>query len=335
MDVDGAARRLGFAAGDRAWLCGLPVAADVRLPDEAEALMEYCGVSEADRREMLAARPDSEQDPDWWAVMAALAGRLEQEMGQAVPSTGFTAWPVVPASASPVGLFAGAWALLAHLPRLLELHAQRGVPESVSVASASALGGVMSTHRQVTGRAGVGLFPLWGPPLRFRGADYEIGRHSFTRTQLGLGDGVAGHVLMMHIPPTGRLDAQASVESVSAAAESFRQWYPEEPVTAFVCTSWLLDPQLSEYLRAESNIMRFQRRFNLLPLVPPDDPNEGDQMFMRLGLQLPTPDGSIGAEDLARVPQETTLQRAYVAHLRSGRHWHKRTGLLRSELAWT
>jgi hypothetical protein len=334
VDVDGAAERLGFTGTAREWLRGLPDGDDVRLPDDAEALLEFCGVAAENRQDMLAARPDPERQPDWWTIMTAMACGLGRELGQAVPSAGFEAWPAVPASASPVGLFAGAWALLANLPQLIELHAQRGVPEAVTVATASSLGGVLATHRQVTGRAGVGLFSLWGPPLRFRGADYEIGRHSFTRTHLGLGDGVAGHVLMMHIPPIGPLDTETSEQSVNVAVESFRKWYPEEPLTGIVCTSWLLDPQLGEYLRPDSNILRFQRRFDVLPLVPPDDVSEGDRMFLGFGLGLPMPDGSVGEEDLARVPQETTLQRAFVAHLRSGRHWYKRTGILRSGLVW-
>jgi hypothetical protein len=176
----------------------------------------------------------------------------------------------------------------------------------------------------------VGLIPLWSPPLRFRGTDFEIGRHAFTRAHLGIGDGVSGHVLMMHIPPIGRLDAQASEESVAEATRLFETWYPEEPVAAFVCHSWLLDPKLAEYLSADSNIMRFQRRFDLLPLLPMKDPSEGDREMMRLGLHLSVPeDGSLTADDLARVPQETSLQRAFVAHLRSGEHWQLRTGILR------
>ena len=50
-------------------------------------------------------------------------------------------------------LFAAAWALLANLSRLRELHAQHGVPESVTVATVSALGGVMGTRRHVFGRS--------------------------------------------------------------------------------------------------------------------------------------------------------------------------------------
>lgn len=323
MDLTSATERVGFT---RRWTGEAP---RLQLPDNAEELMEYCGVAPADRGEMLAARPDPNREPEWWAITSALAAEVRRDLGRAVPSTGFTGWPAVPADASAVGLFAPAWALLASLDAVRELHAQRGVPEAVTVATVSALGGVMHTHRQMFGRAGVGLMPLWSPPLRFRGADYEIGRHAFTRTELGLGDGVSGHVLMMHIPPIGPLGPQESEESVAAAVEYFARWYPEEPIAALACHSWLLDPQLAEYLSPDSNIMRFQRRFDLLPYLPPEDPSEGDHEVMRLGLHLPAPSRPLTEEDLAQVPQETSLQRGLVKHLRAGRHWHLRTGFLK------
>jgi ADP-ribose pyrophosphatase YjhB (NUDIX family) len=328
MDAMSAAKQVGFSERDQLRFRGL--GAEPALPENAEELLEYCGVEPADRREMLAARPDPERDPEWWAITSALAAEVERDLGLPVPSTGFNSWPAVPEDASPVGLFAGAWALLANLMRVRELHAERGVPEEVTVATVAALGGVMGTHRHVFGRGGVGLIPLWSPPLRFRGADYEIGRHAFTRTELGLGDGVSGHVLSVHIPPTGRLDAQESEESVAAAVQYFARWYPEEPLAGLVCHSWLLDPQLNEYLRPESNIIRFQKRFDLLPYLPSEDPTEGDRELMRLGLHLAVPPIPFTEEDLAAVPQETTLQRAFVAHLRAGRHWQLRTGMLKT-----
>lgn len=330
MDVLSAAERVGFSERDRERFQGLEVADGLQVPEDAEALMAYCGVDAADRQEMLATRPDPDRDPEWWAIASALAGEVERDLGLAVPSTGFRGWPAVPPEASAVGLFANAWALLANVPRLLKLHAERGVPESVTVATVAALGGVMGTHRQVFGRAGVGLMPLWGPPLRFRGADFEIGRHDYTRTQLGLGDGVSGHLLLIHIPPIGPLDVQESEESVATAIESFKRWYPEEPVSGLACHSWLLDPQLAEYLRPDSNIIRFQQRFDLLPPLPPEDPSEGDRELMRLGLHLSVPDDALTDEDLASVPQDTTLQRAFVTHLRGGRHWYGRTGMLKA-----
>ncbi|MFT4164335.1 MAG: hypothetical protein QM650_03755, partial [Microlunatus sp.] len=104
---------------------------------------------------------------------------------------------------------------------------------------------------------------------------------------------------------------------------------PDQPASALVCKSWLLDPQLGDYLPPDSNLIRFQHRFRLLPHVPLDDVSEGDREMMRLGLQLRVPaDGPLTDDDLCRVPTETTLQRAFVSHLRSGGHWHKRTGVV-------
>ena len=39
-------------------------------------------------------------------------------------------------------------------------------------------------------------------------------------------------------------------------------------------------------------------------------------------------EGPLTEDHLGRVPQETTLQRAFVAHLRAGCHWRKPTGVL-------
>ncbi len=50
--------------------------------------------------------------------------------------------------------------------------------------------------------------------------------------------------------------------------------------------------------------------------------------MMRLGLQLMVPaDGALTNDDLDRIPGTTTLHRAFVTHLRAGKHWHKRTGI--------
>ena len=131
----------------------------------------------------------------------------------------------------------------------------------------------------------------------------------------------------MHVPAGGPLDPERSDRSFAAAAEFFPRHYPEEPLAGYVCVSWLLDPQLSEYLPASANIIRFQQKFDVLPRVPTADPYDGDREMMTLGLQLVAPPGPITPADLDRIPQDTSLQRAFVSHLRAGRHWHQRTGL--------
>ena len=69
-------------------------------------------------------------------------------------------------------------------------------------------------------------------------------------------------------------------------------------MSGFVCHSWLLDPQLGEYLRPDSNIMRFQQRFDVLPWLPTEDITEGDRELMRIGLHLAVPaSGTVGRVD--------------------------------------
>src|SRR5262249_22677272 len=98
-----------------------------------------------------------------------------------------------------------------------------------------------------------------------------------------------------------------------AALARLRNGFPGRRVAT--CTSWLLDDQLAEYLPADSNILAFQRRFEPVPGAQDDDASMLRAVF-----------GADHAQALDALPQETTLQRAVVRHLRSGRHWRMRTG---------
>jgi hypothetical protein len=103
---------------------------------------------------------------------------------------------------------------------------------------------------------------------------------------------------------------EESVDSINRALAFFAEHYPDEPVSALVCKSWMLDPQLRDYLKPGSNLLRFQERWQLVPHVPLGDRSEGDREMMRLGLQIRTPEtGDLSEEHLARIPQDTTCQR--------------------------
>jgi hypothetical protein len=81
-----------------------------------------------------------------------------------------------------------------------------------------------------------------------------------------------------------------------------------------VCTSWLLDEQLAAYLPAETNIVRFQRRFHVLPGSTPG--NEDVRRFV-FDERDPLQEGVFAG---------TSLQQAIVRHLRAGGEWRVRTG---------
>ena len=74
---------------------------------------------------------------------------------------------------------------------------------------------------------------------------------------------------------------------------------------------FLLDPQLRTYLPPDSNIVRFQDRFTLA-YVSTEKADQDVLSFVFGNDQLP----------LDQLPQRSTLERAVVAHLRSGGHWH-------------
>jgi hypothetical protein len=229
------------------------------------------------------------------------------------------------ADAGPVALHLYVWLYLAVLPETLRYHAERGVDHRRSWDTLSSLGPMMAEHRSVHGLGGIGRFEQWCPPLKFRGAAYRLGRLDYDRAHGECPDGTTGILLNVHIPSGGPLSPDACDESLDLARKFFMRHFPDEPVSHFTCHSWLLDPQLNEYLPERSNVVRFLRRFDLKPLTSRDrDRADGDMLEYVFG--RPSQNVLVAASLLADLPQDTSLQRAYVAQLQSGRNWHARTG---------
>jgi hypothetical protein len=123
-------------------------------------------------------------------------------------------------------------------------------------------------------------------------------------------------VLELHIPEQGPLTPAACDRSLQWAHEFFPVHFSAERYQVATCTSWLLDDQLTSYLAADSNIIRFQRRFSLLP-----GGGNGDKDMLMFVFRRP-------AASLNELPQRTSLERAVVGHLEDGHHWKVRTGWL-------
>lgn len=111
------------------------------------------------------------------------------------------------------------------------------------------------------------------------------------------------------VPATSR-------ESFRRAREFFPRHFPHEPYRVITCGSWLLDPTLTDYLPEDSNIVRFQRRFTLLPGAY--DADEDIRRFVF---------GTV-ATPLERLTARTSLQQAVLEHVRAGGRWHYRAGRL-------
>ena len=109
-------------------------------------------------------------------------------------------------------------------------------------------------------------------------------------------------VVALHIPAAGAFTADAVDGTVAEAREFLAKYFPDLEYKAFVCSSWLLSPQLWDILGDNSNVVKFGRRFRLNPAQ-----NGGTAVFYfvfnRPFTSDPTP------EFLETLPENTSLQR--------------------------
>ncbi len=104
-------------------------------------------------------------------------------------------------------------------------------------------------------------------------------------------------VISVHIPKETNLDASLCKESYKRAQQFFQTCYPERPVKATVCRSWLMDPALADCLNSGSKILGFQNMYQLFPAQ-----SGGKEVFTFVFNGYP--------EDLNTLPENTSLFRA-------------------------
>lgn len=104
-------------------------------------------------------------------------------------------------------------------------------------------------------------------------------------------------VISVHIPRGTRLDAPTCAASYKRAQQFFKTYYPERPVKATVCRSWLMDPALAECLDSGAKILGFQNMYQRFPAE-----SAGREVFTFVFNGYP--------EDLNTLPEDTSLFRA-------------------------
>ncbi|HEY8457335.1 MAG TPA: acyltransferase domain-containing protein [Actinopolymorphaceae bacterium] len=299
-------------------------AKEVALPDPAELgpLLDRLGVHADDAADILATRFSADSDPELWWLLQRCHHTLEASMGDL--HWEWLRWPHLPARLGAKGRFFYVHVFLAAIPTVLRYHEERHIPSDISWATLADLGRQIAIYRRIHAVGGLDV-QFWFS-LHFRGLIYDLGRLQFNRGTISFTDEEIAATnapfrpgdtaLGVHIPESGPMTPQACDESFRRAREFYDRYFPEERYRYAVCSSWLLDPQLAEYLPADSNIVRFQRRFTLVPGGRDGDSDVFQFVFRKINPRI---------EDL---PQRTTLERAIVDHLRSGRHWQVRSGWL-------
>lgn len=335
--TDRIAAALGLGPEFQSWLCQLDGAGDPERPlpataaGEAAELLSRLGCSDQTVTDTVATWPDPERDPERWWLLERGRTYLAARVGDFDAAGG--TWPQLPAA---LGLPGSCYYLQLYAsaaPAALAWYRQRGVPDDVAWATLADVARHEAIHRRIHGRSGIDA-PGW-MTLHARAVIYELGRLQFAPMHLGagiepaswpdaeavaaLGEGFRPGDLIfgVHIPAGGSLDPEACEASYRQAKEFVDRFFP--PTTGqtrrlATCSSWLLDDQLAEYLPPESNIIRFQRAFELVPGWHERDDAVLTFVFRNRGV------------DPEQAEPRTRLERAVQAHLQAGRHFHWRTG---------
>lgn len=114
---------------------------------------------------------------------------------------------------------------------------------------------------------------------------------------------------------SGRLTEEACEDAYCKAREIFSRCYPEYEFKGFSCNSWMMDPQLRQFLPADSGIIRFQSKYLIYPR-----PAVGTTVFSYV-FNRPY------VERFEDLPEDTTLQRALKYHYLSGKYIYEQGGI--------
>lgn len=104
-------------------------------------------------------------------------------------------------------------------------------------------------------------------------------------------------VISLHIPSDADFSPKAVEKSLKQAQEFFAIYFPQYVYTKVICNSWLLSPELGSLLSKESNIRKFQDRFDILK-ENKEDREYIEWLFERLE-----------TTDYRELPEATSLQR--------------------------
>ena len=127
-------------------------------------------------------------------------------------------------------------------------------------------------------------------------------------------------LLKVHIPYRGRLEPEACADSYRRGWEAFRKGFPEYDFKGFVCKTWLLAPELREFLKEGSNILQFQKPYTLFPAE-----STGADAF----LYVYKMDVKSALEvDPEALPEDNSMMRGVKQLARQGRFAHEFAGFI-------
>jgi hypothetical protein len=296
--------------------------------EQLVARLVELGISTPEVGEIAAHWGGFQRDVGWASLLADLVEMVELQRGDF--DAPLRIWPDMEKS-GPDGRFLLFYLFALCFERTRDFLRRGGCPEEIIDSTFS----ILKRHAQIHRRkfASTGVDAGWWMIPTLRGEIVHVGSLQFHRVTLGVGSlspspwfGEAEAAELgvgfrrgdpsvgIHIPERSDLSPEAVDASLQRARAVIATLWPVGQRRLATCQTWMLDDRLSSYLAETSNIIRFQRRFNLLPRWRDDDQDVLEFVFRQTGKKL---------SDLEAT---TTLQRAVKEVLLSGGHWRDRTG---------
>ncbi len=187
-----------------------------------------------------------------------------------------------------------------------------GISEEIYVDTMAAFSRFVREHMESYGRYGFDR-GSW-TPRQVSCRLFRIGQLEYELTTL---EGVP--IVSLHIPTDVDLRRSVLLPSLKAGLEELYRLFPEYRDKKVFCGSWLLSPLLKDFLRSDSNILRFQELFDI---DPKGIPGKDVLLWVFKNPKLPRED----------YPENTSLQRKLKAFFLNGGEFLEGKGYLRLPL---
>lgn len=157
--------------------------------------------------------------------------------------------------------------LLYFCEQLEENYRMRGIPAKILMDTISDVRISVQRYRDMTGKLGLQSLRGFAPYLSMQ--LFRLGRLQFCMTgaprdipeyNIKKGD----NVMDVHIPKGGPLLLDECKKAIQYAEEFFQEFFSDYVYQYYICFSWLLDEGLQRFLDADSNILQFQKLFDVV-----------------------------------------------------------------------
>jgi len=216
----------------------------------------------------------------------------------------------------------GAFVCTIAIEEMEKFYLSKGIPLEIFLATIGDLGIWINHHYNCFGEWGLSSFGWFR--LHFQGKIFQLGRLQFEiarideilrpDTDAGLNLSFGDDFLDVHIPRGRRLDEQACFDSFEQAKVFFSQYLNEYEFKAFVCYTWLFDPCFKDLLPCDSNILKFQRMFNIYKY---DKESYSGLKYIF---------NNVTKDNIADAPKDTALRKATAEHILNGGIMRKGAG---------